>query len=222
MKKNNKKQIHIFAGHFGSGKTETALNFARRQREAGKSVVIIDIDTVNPYFRTNDAEKTLKKLGIRLISTAYASTNIDMPIVPPSVLGVFDSPEEIVIFDVGGDEDGAYALGQYCRLFEEHGFNMHFVINTRRPLTPDVKSLLEMAGEIENASRLRFCDIYNNTNIADETDTAVLLSGGEIAEELGRQMGIPVAYHCGTKNTIAGLPKGMKAFEMNITIKNVF
>lgn len=216
------KQIHIFAGHFGSGKTEVALNFARKQRESGKSVVIIDIDIVNPYFRTNDAALLLEKLGIRLISNGYASTNLDMPIVPPEVQGVFDSEDEVVIFDVGGDCDGAYALGQYFDLFSRCGYEMHYIVNTKRPLTSSCDELLEMAREIENASRLNFTDIYNNTNLAAQTTTSVLLSGEAVVAELSDKMKIPVSYRCGTHNVVVGLPQGTDAFEMEIIIKMPF
>ncbi len=216
------KQIHIFAGHFGSGKTEIALNFARKQREAGKSVAIIDIDIVNPYFRTNDAADILKKLGIRLISNGYASTNLDMPIVPPEVLSVFDSEEEVVIFDVGGDSDGAYALGQYFNAFKENTYHMHYVINARRPLTSDADELLDMAYEIEAASRLKFTDIYNNTNLAMQTTGETLISGMEVARSLSEKMNIPVAYHCGTKETLSELPEDIDTFEIEITIKMPF
>lgn len=219
---NKDKQIHIFSGHFGSGKTETALNFARRERAAGKSVAIIDIDTVNPYFRTNDAAMELRKWGIHLISNGFASTNLDMPIVPASVLGIFDSEYEVVIFDVGGDEDGAYALGQYHRFFCERKYQMHYVINLKRPLTQDAAALYEMAVEIEKASRLRFTDIYNNTNLAKQTDTSVLLSGAAEADKLSEKMDIPVAYHCGTEKVIRDLPPNMNAFKMDITIKMPF
>lgn len=222
MKNYTDKQIHIFAGHFGSGKTEIALNFAKKQRLSGKSVVIIDIDTVNPYFRTNDAAKELREYGIRLISNGFASSNLDMPIVPSEVLGVFDSEEEVVIFDVGGDEDGAYALGQYNALFNKHGYSMHYVINTRRPLTPDADTLYDMAKEIESASRLRFTDIYNNTNIGVLTDTAVLLSGEPEARRLSEKMGIPIAFRSGMRTVTAGLPEGMAGFDIEITIKMPF
>lgn len=188
----------------------------------GKSVAIIDIDIVNPYFRTNDVAPILSELGIRLISNGYASTNLDMPIVPSEVLGVFDSAEEVIIFDVGGDEDGAYALGQYFNFFKDLPYEMHYVINTRRPLTSTAEELLEMANEIEKASRLKFTDIYNNTNLAKQTNTEILLSGTEIACKLSEKMGIPVAYHCGIREVIAELPTDMNAFEMEITIKMPF
>ncbi|MBQ8301850.1 MAG: P-loop NTPase [Clostridia bacterium] len=103
-------RIHIFSGHFGSGKTEVALNFAMKLKEKGEKVTIVDLDIVNPYFRTNDAREILNKNGIKLIANDFASTNLDMPTVPLNLLSVFDDKESVVIFDVGGDDDGAFAL----------------------------------------------------------------------------------------------------------------
>ena len=99
-------RINIFSGHFGSGKTEVALNFAIKQREMGNRVVIVDFDIVNPYFRTNDARGILEEKGIRLIANEYASSNLDMPTVPLNLLSVFDDKDAVIVFDVGGDDDG--------------------------------------------------------------------------------------------------------------------
>lgn len=216
------KQIHVFSGHYGSGKTEAALNFAIKKRAEGKSVVIVDIDIVNPYFRTNDASELLTEKGIRLVSNGFASTNVDMPVVPCTAAGVFNADEEVVIFDMGGDDDGAYAIGQYCEYFKKYGYDMHLVINTRRPLTPDAKSICELAQRIESASRLRFSDIYNNTNLGKLTDREVLLSGVPAAKKLSEMMNIPVAYHCGTRDVIKDFPAELETFEINIILKMPF
>jgi hypothetical protein len=142
MLKNQK--IHIFTGHYGSGKTEVALNFAIQAANKGEKVTIIDLDTVNPYFRTNDVKTLLQNHGISVIASEFASTNIDMPTVPATVLGVFET-DGTIIFDVGGDDDGAYALGQYLRFFEDTDYQMHLVINSRRPLTATSKEMVDMA-----------------------------------------------------------------------------
>ncbi|MCC8169972.1 MAG: hypothetical protein LIO59_06380, partial [Oscillospiraceae bacterium] len=151
-------QIHIFSGHFGSGKTETALNFAALKRREGNEVTLIDLDIVNPYFRSKDAENALSEKGIRLIANRFASTNVDMPIVPSEVLSVFKSNGGVVIFDVGGDDDGVYALGHYLKFFDIFGYEMHFVVNTKRPMTSSTAELLEIAERVEKASRLKFTD----------------------------------------------------------------
>ena len=101
-------RIKIVTGHFGSGKTEIALNLAKNLVPS----VIVDMDTVNPYFRTADAAEEIRKSGVRVITPRYANTNVDMPTLPSEILSVFNTDENAVL-DVGGDDDGAYALGAY-------------------------------------------------------------------------------------------------------------
>lgn len=210
-------EFYIFAGHFGSGKTEVALNFAKKKAAEGKSVTIIDIDIVNPYFRTADAKENLKKLGISLIASEFANSNLDMPTVAPEVMSVFCKEDGVVIFDVGGDEDGAYALGQYNRFFTE--YNMYFVVNTKRPMTSHTEELEEMAHVIENASRLKFCGIINNTNLGAETDEDTLMSDRETICELSEKTSVPVVMHSGLARALKNIPDKDKCFEMEIMIK---
>lgn len=214
-----KNRIHIFSGHFGSGKTEVALNFAVKQREMRKRVTIVDFDIVNPYFRTNDARDILKKKDIKLIANAYASSNLDMPTVPLNLLSVFDD-DSITVFDVGGDDDGAFALGQYKQYFDKYGYEMHLVVNTKRPLTQTAEDFIEIAQRIEAASRLKFTDIYNNTNLSVITDENTLFSDyGEI-EKLSHKLGIIIKKNCGISAALTKVPDDLKEtiFEMEIYI----
>ncbi len=214
-----KYKIQIFSGHFGSGKTEVALNFAMNQKKLGKKVTIVDFDIVNPYFRTNDAKNVLTENGIKLIANDYASTNLDMPTVPLNILSVFEE-DSVVIFDVGGDDDGALALGQYKQYFDKYGYEMHLVVNTKRPLTESCEDLLEIAQRIEKASRLTFTDIYNNTNLSVLTDEKTLFSDyGEI-EKLSQKMGIIIKKNCGIEAALGNVPEKLKdtVFKMNIFI----
>ena len=214
-----KYKIQIFSGHFGSGKTEVALNFAMNQKKLGKKVTIVDFDIVNPYFRTNDAKNVLTENGIKLIANDYASTNLDMPTVPLNILSVFEE-DSVVIFDVGGDDDGALALGQYKQYFDKYGYEMHLVVNTKRPLTENCEDLLEIAQRIEKASRLTFTDIYNNTNLSVLTDENTLFSDyGEI-EKLSQKMGIIIKKNCGIEAALGNVPEKLKdtVFKMNIFI----
>jgi len=213
-------RIHIFSGHFGSGKTEVALNFAMKLKEKGEKVTIVDLDIVNPYFRTNDAREILNKNGIKLIANDFASTNLDMPTVPLNLLSVFDDRESVVIFDVGGDDDGAFALGQYKQYFDKEKYEMHFVVNTKRPLTENTDDLLEIAQRIEAASRLKFTDIYNNTNLSVMTDENTLFSDYDEIEKLSEKMGIIVKKNCGVNVALKNVPEKLKGteFEMEIYI----
>ena len=113
----------VVVGHYGSGKTEFSLNLAFRLREQGEKVTIVDLDVVNPYFRTADAVKELKAQGIRVIVPEYANTNVDVPALPPDIFAAFET-EGTVIFDVGGDDDGAIVLGRFFSRFQETPYDM--------------------------------------------------------------------------------------------------
>lgn len=217
-KMNNR--IHIFSGHFGSGKTEVALNFAIKQRNKGRKVTIVDFDIVNPYFRTNDARAILEENGIKVVANRYASSNLDMPTVPLDIMSVFDDAESIAVFDVGGDDDGALALGQYRQHFNVLGYEMHLVANTKRPLTQYDNDLLEIAQRIEAASGLKFTDIYNNTNLSSETDENTLFSNYAEIERLSQDMGILIKRNCGVAEALEKIPDKLRetAFKMNIYI----
>lgn len=215
-----KNRIHIFTGHFGSGKTEVALNFALQEKKKGEDVVIVDLDIVNPYFRTNDARNVLMKNGIKVVANNYASSNVDMPTMPLDILSVFSNDNSVVVFDVGGDDDGALALGQYKQYFDKYGYEMHFIVNTKRPLTRTNDELIEIAERIESASRLKFTDIYNNTNLSDQTDETTLFSGYDEIKMLSKKMGIVITKNCGIDKALSNVPTNLNdtVFRMNICI----
>ncbi len=214
-------RLNIFCGHYGSGKTEVALNFAMKLREKGKKVIIVDMDTVNPYFRTADARNILKDKGIEMIASEFANTNLDIPTLPQEIKRVFYDKESYVIFDVGGDDDGAYALGQFKNFFSEEEYRMFFVVNTKRPLTGKAEEIYDMARNIERASRLQFTDIANNTNVGGETGSNTLFSDYAELEELSKRMSVPITLQCGTKKALEAIPKEYddNKFFMKIYIK---
>lgn len=216
-----KQKIHIFTGHFGSGKTEVALNYAIKKRKEGYNVIIIDFDTVNPYFRTKDAEEILIDNGIRLIASKFASTNIDMPVIPEEIMSVFSS-DSIIIFDIGGDEDGAYPLGQYSDFIKSHGYEMHLVVNLKRPLTSTAEDFIELIKKLERACRLRVTDIWNNTNIGYLTDVNTINSSYSEIRRLSELTLLPIGCVCGKRKLIENISDSYKKLKMDINIKPVF
>ncbi len=187
------KRVTLFAGHYGSGKTNIAVNYALKLRADGKPVVIADLDIVNPYFRTKDSEKELTEAGIRLISSQYASSNVDLPALPQDVYSIVDNNTEYAVMDIGGDDRGAYALGRYAdSLKKENNYEMFMVINMYRPLTRDVESTLEVMAEIEAACSMKFTAIVNNSNIGEETTAQDVLDSLDYANEVSKATGIPV------------------------------
>ncbi len=187
------KRITLFAGHYGSGKTNIAVNFALQLKKEGKEVTIADLDIVNPYFRTKDSEKELNEAGIKLISSAFASSNVDLPALPQEVYSIVDNNSGYAVMDIGGDDRGAYALGRYSdSIKKENNYEMFMVINMYRPLTRDVESTLEVMNEIEAACSMKFTAIVNNSNIGEETTAQDVLDSLEYAQKVAEATGLPV------------------------------
>ena len=186
------KRITLFAGHYGSGKTNIAVNYAMALAKEGKKVEIADLDIVNPYYRTKDSEKELTEAGIRVISSDFANSNVDFPAMPGEAYSIIDNKESFAVCDVGGDDRGAYALGRFSQGINAEGYEMFLVINKYRPLTREVDSLIEIKEEIEAAAGIRFTAIVNNSNLGRETDADAVLSSLDYAEEASEKLGLPV------------------------------
>ncbi len=189
----NQKRITLFAGHYGSGKTNIALNYAVYLKKQGLPVSIADLDIVNPYFRTKDSADILKQLDIRLISSAYANTNVDVPALPQEMYTVTEDKNTFAVLDIGGDDRGALALGRYRpAILEENNYEMLLVINKSRPLTADPAACMEIMREIEIAGGIPFTALVNNTNLGAETTAQTVLDSLEYAREISRATSLPV------------------------------
>lgn len=217
-------RISIFVGHFGSGKTEMAINYAVKKAQEGKKVTIVDFDIVNTYFRTLDAKDELEKLGIRVIAPLFANSNLEMQMLPSDILSVFEEHDTEVVFDVGGDEDGAVALGSYKQLFEREGYRMFFVVNARRPLTMKADDIIEYMIDIEKASRLTITKLVNNTNLASETEVEDIIFGDEVVKELAERTKLEYEYVGVSEELVKKLPEELKekAFGLLLYLKLSF
>ncbi len=189
------KRMTIFTGHYGSGKTENAINYALQLKEQGEEVVIVDLDIVNPYYRTKDAESFLAEKGIEVISPLFANTNVEMMTLPSDVYKVFADKSKKVVFDVGGDDDGATALGQYFPYFQQDSYDMFVVINTKRPLTDTKENIIIILLGIVEKSRLNPTGLINNTNIAAETRLEDVKNGEEIVFDVSNEIGVPFIWN---------------------------
>ena len=159
----------------------------------GEEVVIADLDIVNPYFRTRDSLEELTEAGIKLISSEFASSNVDLPALPQEVYSLLDKREEKAIMDIGGDDRGAYALGRYAdAIKDENDYEMLFVFNKYRPLTPDAQSAYEIMQEIEAACNIKFTAIVNNSNIGGLTEAQDVINSLDSVNELSSISGLPV------------------------------
>ena len=187
------KRLTIFAGHYGSGKTNLAVNYALALKKKGLPVKIADLDIVNPYFRTKDSEKELAEAGIPLISPAYANSNVDLPALPQELYSLVQRKDHHAVLDVGGDDRGAYALGRYTPyILEENDYRMVFVANFYRPLTTTPEEALEVMGEIEAACGIQFTCIANNSNLGGITTADDIRATEEKAKKLCQLSGLPL------------------------------
>ncbi|MBQ6385512.1 MAG: hypothetical protein IJJ38_05000 [Lachnospiraceae bacterium] len=200
------QRITLLCGHYGSGKTNIAVNMALELRSRYERVAVADLDIVNPYFRTKDSAEDFTQAGIRLIVSDYANTNLDIPALPQDMYALVDDRELHCIVDVGGDDRGAYALGRLSpAIREENRYDMLLVVNRFRPLTPDADSVLEVMREIETAASLPFTGIVNNSNLGPETTPEDVLSSLPFAREISEKSGLPVVLTCAEERVAEAL-----------------
>ncbi|MCX7747266.1 MAG: hypothetical protein N2645_10300 [Clostridia bacterium] len=215
------KRISIFTGHFGSGKTEVAVNYAIRLASEGKQTAIVDFDIVNPFFRTADVKEELENLNIKVITPLFANTNVDVPAIPPEVSMLFEKKEYFVVFDVGGDDLGAKVLSRYREEILDDIFELFFVINTKRPMTDTVSKIEEMIRDIELSSRLQITKLINNTNLLAHTRVEDILEGQKLVQAVSERTNIPVGFISGFEENVYALQRltDMKTLSMKKLIK---
>ena len=187
------ESFHIICGHYGCGKTNLALNLAMDLVREGKKVTLVDLDIVNPYFRSSDYEELLEEKGIQLIAPIFAHTNVDMPALPAELESIFSMRDRMVIIDVGGDDAGAVALGRYAHTIRQMGrFSMHYVVNRYRALTTQPEEAVALLREIEAACRLKATGVVNNSHMQDLTTGEDILRSVDYAKKTAELLGLPL------------------------------
>ncbi|MHB8064089.1 MAG: hypothetical protein ACYDG2_15925 [Ruminiclostridium sp.] len=199
------KRINIFTGHFGSGKTEVAVNYALKLAEANFKTAIVDFDIINPYFRTADAKDELEKNNIHVILPMYANTNVDIPAIPPEIYSMFQNKEYKVVLDVGGDDLGAKAVSRFKDEIVNDDYEMFFVINPKRIMTDTPEKIIEMIELIEDGANIKVTKLINNSNLLEETTPEIILEGNKIIAEVSEKSGIPIAITAGMEDAMSGL-----------------
>ncbi|MCF0262053.1 MAG: hypothetical protein HUK23_03985 [Sphaerochaetaceae bacterium] len=203
------KRITLFCGHYGSGKTNLAVNYALYLRKQGLEVTIADLDIVNPYFRSKDSTDILEKEGVQVIALPFANSSVDLPALPSQAYALVQNKSRYAVLDIGGDDRGAYALGRYVPyILEENNYDMLYVVNFFRPLTTDVKSAIEVMREIEGACGLKFTGIVNNSNLGAETTVDMVLSTVEKAKQLAKETGLELVATT-AQSSVAALDKNL-------------
>lgn len=214
-------RVIVYAGHYGSGKTLLAVNTALMLREEGHKVLLADLDIVNPYFRTQDHRARLEAAGIRLIVSAYAGTNAELPGFPPEAAAAFSDPETVAILDVGGDDRGALALGRFSKNLEG-GTAVLMVLNAYRPLTARPEQALEVFGEIESAARCRFTGLVNNSNLGECTTAEDVRASRGYIQSVSSVTGLPVVFTSARRDIAAELTPEETVLTLRVFPQNLW
>jgi hypothetical protein len=183
----------VVIGHYGCGKTTVSLNLAIEAADRGNSVTLVDLDIVNPYFRSGDSAKMLKKLGVRVIAPQLSGTTSDAPAIRAEVLSAFDSPTDLTIFDAGGDDAGSVVLVRFSKRLSQSEYEMLYVVNAFRPMTETPLQCADILREIEHSCRLRASGIINNSNLGPLTTARDILSSLAYARDVSALTGLPIA-----------------------------
>lgn len=189
----------ILTGHYGCGKTSFAVSTAVKLRQAGCPVTLIDLDIVNPYFRSADFGGRLEKMGVRVVAPVYAGSNLDLPVLSAAVDSALTGGGQVIL-DVGGDDAGAVALGRYAGKIAQRPHTVLYLFNSCRYLTASPRACVQALREIEQAGRLRAHGLINNTNLGPETTAALVRGSLDFAKEVSRISGLPLM------GTAAALP----------------
>lgn len=201
--------VTVFAGRFGSGKTEAAISYAvqlaGRSVDGASRVVLVDLDIVTPYFRSREMAAPLQEQGVEVVAPAALSQHLDTPAITPQILGAIDQTDRPVVLDVGGDRQGARALGQFSAAIAHRGYRMHFVVNPYRPFTATQQGLARSIGEIESSSRLQVTSLVSNPNLIGDTTAETIREGHTKVEQFAQALGLPIAFLCMERRWIGEL-----------------
>ena len=212
----DKPCVYIFTGHFGSGKSEDAINFAinLKRTHPERKVAMIDLDIINPFFRSADAQTALEKEGILVEIPTCANSNVEGIALTGKMGALIDDTSYDVILDVGGDDLGARAVGYYCDRLANREHFIFFVVNKNRPFTKDKESALKIFDEVESSTRLKINGIVNNTNLLEMTDAETVLAGLPLMKELSDAKQIPLVFSAANRTLCDELKKSIPEDEL--------
>jgi hypothetical protein len=189
------KRIKIISGHYGTGKSELAVNWALKLSNLKKKVVIVDLDVVNPYFTSRGVSDKLADYNIQVLGPSRRLTSADVPALPPEIFSVFYNDDLDVIFDLGGDTAGGKVLSYFYNHFKNIDYDFFYLVNVNRPFTQTIDGVDEFFYKIQDATRLKFTKIINSTHLLFETDINDIKKGEEIALEFSQKVNLPFAFN---------------------------
>lgn len=220
----NNQKITIICGHYGSGKTNFSLNLAIDSAKKGEKVTLVDMDLVNPYFRSSDYKEILKEYDIDVIAPVYAGTNVDIPSLSPDIYSIFVK-EGHVILDVGGDDVGATVLGRFSERFEEVNYELLYVINKHRNLIAEPEDAVHILREIEEVARVKATAIVNNSHLKELTSAETVIKSMAYANEVADKLNLPLIYSTVPKSIneeLINIDSSLQTYPIDIYVKTVW
>ncbi len=210
----NLTRYTILVGNYGSGKTELSLALAQEMRRAEPEsrIALVDLDIVNPYFRSAEQQELLKRQNIEVFMPSFAMSTVDIPALPANILAVFEQLFDRVIIDVGGDDTGATALGRYAPQLSarREEITMLYVVNPFRPLSGTEEDIADLFSLISQKARMTPDALVNNANLQEHTTAADLVQAQELLEKVSRKLGLPVAMAAGLPHLKHQLPPAIQ------------
>lgn len=198
-------RIKALVGHYGSGKTELALNMAIRAHADGAETILVDMDIVNPFFRSAEHSEQLEEMGIKVLYPPYAKSGVDLPVVPAEFQMAFERTSARVILDIGGDDAGAKALGRYKPQIDRYGLDLYYVINVFRPFSKTEAEILDMMGRIAQGARVPIAGLINNSNLGAQTDAKTVMTGYHTIKAVSECSGVPLIATSGMRSVLKPL-----------------
>lgn len=206
----DEKRVRIITGHYGSGKTEFAVNYTFALAATGKKTAIVDLDIVNPYFRSREIEPAFTEKNIRVIASSIKGPGADIPALSAEINAAFHDKSYEVVIDLGGDKVGARALGRYHEYLSEEPYEMMFVVNANRHETQTAEDVIRYINGIQESSRQKVTSLVNNTHLCGETKIEDILRGQKLCEEVSQTLGLPIKYVVVHKSLVDKLPPGIQ------------
>lgn len=186
------KRITFITGYYGSGKTEIALNLAIQKHVD----ILVDLDIINPYFRSREQEEILKEHQILTISSDLEKGQYaDLPYISKKVYMPFQMDDKKAIYDLGGNDLGAKLLRQFESVPREE-VDLLLVINKFRIDTDSKQKVIQLIKDIEKASGWTVTGLIHNSNLLNDTTIEDILDGETLVKEVAEDTGLKVFFSC--------------------------
>lgn len=182
------RNIVFITGYYGSGKTEFALNLAHQI----KADFLIDLDIINPYFRSREFKEKLKHTEV-ISSDLEKDQYSDLPYLSKKIFLPFHNKDKTAIYDLGGNDLGAKVMRQFSKE-DLREVDLYLIINIYRPETNDEASIIQLIRTLEAESRIKITGLINNTNLLKETTCEDVMKGSEIIKNVSQITRIPIVY----------------------------